>query len=349
MISQTNELVDIIDRNNNTLSTIRRSDIQRGKHPVRFVYVFVMDASGNFILQQRHHSKSDGPNLIEAVAGWVSSGETFEQTAVKELYEEYGLNTPVEHLFELWNEERGLCSVFKTVYDGNLEDLILEEGSVARVFKMSKHEIYTKMRKVPFVFRDAFQSVFMHFWQSQFGFEGLNIYNENAEVIGTCSWEEMLDNDVIAGAASLFVENNKGEILLQKRGSKVMMPNRLCFSAAGTIDAGENAEQTVIREAEEEIAVSDLHIKYVDHFFQEYHEDEYSKKEWLYVYHAYYDGEIRTNEYETESAAWFTECELKMMMHKMPSLFTSGVLTGLTRLFEWKQEKNKELSNDKAI
>ncbi len=61
--------------------------------------------------------------------------------------------------------------------------------------------------------------------------------------------------------AHLWIYNTKGEILLQQRAaSKAIHPLLWDVSVAGHIDAGETAEEGVIREAKEEIGIT-IHEK----------------------------------------------------------------------------------------
>jgi isopentenyl-diphosphate delta-isomerase len=56
--------------------------------------------------------------------------------------------------------------------------------------------------------------------------------------------------------AHLWIYNSKGEVLLQKRSeNKVVWPGVWDVSVAGHIAAGDNPEETLIREAEEELAI----------------------------------------------------------------------------------------------
>ena len=54
----------------------------------------------------------------------------------------------------------------------------------------------------------------------------------------------------------IFIFNESGQILLQKRGAQVMQPNLLEQSAGGHVDEGETYYQAAVRELEEELNLS---------------------------------------------------------------------------------------------
>ncbi|MFH1404911.1 MAG: NUDIX hydrolase, partial [Patescibacteria group bacterium] len=63
-------------------------------------------------------------------------------------------------------------------------------------------------------------------------------------------------------AATLWVQNDQGEVLIQKRSDKVQHnPGTYGSAAGGTVDEGGTYEETVIRESEEEIGLTGIHPK----------------------------------------------------------------------------------------
>lgn len=87
--------------------------------------------------------------------------------------------------------------------------------------------------------------------------EYFNVLNERGEYTGEIeSRENCHKNGLWHKAVALFIINNKGQVLLQKRSkNKKLWPNMWDMTAGGHVLAGEFGFQTVIRETKEEIGI----------------------------------------------------------------------------------------------
>lgn len=84
------------------------------------------------------------------------------------------------------------------------------------------------------------------------------IVNENDEIIGHKE-RGTLDKEEIYRVSALWITNSKGEILLAQRSfSKKHHPGYWGPAVAGTIDEGEDYEDNIIKEAKEEIGLTDI-------------------------------------------------------------------------------------------
>lgn len=93
------ELFDIVDDQDRVIGQMARSEVHRRKLFHRAVSIFVFDSRGRLLLQQRSATKDEYPLCYTSSAsGHVSTGETYDETAPRELQEELGLTTPVERL-----------------------------------------------------------------------------------------------------------------------------------------------------------------------------------------------------------------------------------------------------------
>lgn len=86
------------------------------------------------------------------------------------------------------------------------------------------------------------------------------VVNEKDEVIGTMSRAEAHKNGTPHRIAVIYVENPKGEILVQVR-----MTGRLDHSSAGHVDPGEEYIDTAKRELKEELGMKDIELNLVGH------------------------------------------------------------------------------------
>ena len=86
------------------------------------------------------------------------------------------------------------------------------------------------------------------------------VVNENDEVIGTMPKDEAHKDGTPHQVSVVYVENDKGEILIQSR-----MDGYLDHSSAGHVDPGESYKEAAARELEEELGIKDVVLKYVGH------------------------------------------------------------------------------------
>ena len=93
------ELFDIVDDQDQVIGQMARSEVHRRKLRHRAVSIFVFDSRGRLLLQQRSATKDEYPLCYTSSAsGHVSAGETYDETAPRELQEELGLTSPIKRL-----------------------------------------------------------------------------------------------------------------------------------------------------------------------------------------------------------------------------------------------------------
>ena len=90
--------------------------------------------------------------------------------------------------------------------------------------------------------------------------ENVIVVDENDEMIGTMPKDEAHEKNVLHRIAVVYVENEKGEILVQVRSGGL-----LDHSAAGHVDPGESYEDAARRELAEELGIKDVPLHKVGH------------------------------------------------------------------------------------
>jgi isopentenyl-diphosphate delta-isomerase type 1 len=86
--------------------------------------------------------------------------------------------------------------------------------------------------------------------------ETLNIVDENDNIIGKEQRERVHKSGLLHREIHVWVYNNKGEVLLQKRSmSKDTFPGLLDASVGGHVDLGENYNDAGVKELEEETGI----------------------------------------------------------------------------------------------
>jgi 16S rRNA (adenine1518-N6/adenine1519-N6)-dimethyltransferase len=97
-----NERFPVVDKNDRILRYARRSDVHGNNLRHRAVHILVFDQAGDVYLQQRSRWKDRHPlKWDSSAAGHVAAGESYEETARRELEEELGINVPLEKLLKL--------------------------------------------------------------------------------------------------------------------------------------------------------------------------------------------------------------------------------------------------------
>ncbi|OOO01153.1 MAG: putative Nudix hydrolase YfcD [Chromatiales bacterium USCg_Taylor] len=98
------ELLDAVDENDHVIGCMSREDIHKFCLRHRAAHVLVFDSKQRLFLQKRSLIKECSPGLWDSsAAGHLSTGETYERCAHRELCEELGVpnDIPLTRLLDL--------------------------------------------------------------------------------------------------------------------------------------------------------------------------------------------------------------------------------------------------------
>ncbi|CAK8714249.1 NUDIX hydrolase YfcD [Candidatus Electrothrix laxa] len=119
------EIVQIVDEHNSELGELPRRLMREQRLIHRASYILVFNAAGELFIQKRTTSKDVYPSYWDVAAGGVvQAGETYEQSAERELAEELGVGgRPVKlnFLFDQYYEDqenRVWGRIFTCVHEG---------------------------------------------------------------------------------------------------------------------------------------------------------------------------------------------------------------------------------------
>ena len=110
------------------------------------------------------------------------------------------------------------------------------------------------------------------------------------------------------------------KILLQKRcPNKDLFPNMWDISVGGHITAGDEPEETVLREAQEELDIdtSKYEVEYITRVQEAFVNNGITSNEFVYVYKTFADidiDSIHLQEEEVSDCRWFTKKEFKELI-----------------------------------
>lgn len=120
------ELVIIVDRDNNVVGSATRGKMRADRLPHRCAYILVFNSRGELYVQKRTVIKDIYPGYWDPAAGGVMQvGESYEESAAREVGEELGVRgVALRPLFDMWFEDERSAvwgRAFTCVYDGPLE------------------------------------------------------------------------------------------------------------------------------------------------------------------------------------------------------------------------------------
>jgi isopentenyldiphosphate isomerase len=101
------EIVEIVDRDNNSIGAVSRRIMRQQGLTHRASYILVFNRSGELFLQKRTMNKDIYPGFWDLAAGGVVlAGESYEESAKRELREELGVaGVQLRRLFDQYYED----------------------------------------------------------------------------------------------------------------------------------------------------------------------------------------------------------------------------------------------------
>ena len=149
----------------------------------------------------------------------------------------------------------------------------------------------------------------------------------NDTVIGAGSIKNAVDNGIIVRISRVFLQNSKGEMLLQKRADTVnSFPGRWDQTAAGHVDEGEDYTTAASRELAEEMGIEGVRLHEVATFYSEEKDHNKTKKRFNTIFTGTYDGEVKIDNDEVADFQWISIDELGNRMLQEPDAFPDGFI-----------------------
>lgn len=158
------ELVDVV----NDKDEIIEQDVKSNKLAKGFISrvssVFMLDSDGKFIITKRAENKKIDPGLYDlAAVGAVSSGESYEKAARRELYEELAISCDLEMLDKFYQEienKRGKLKFFCAIFLAKTDQIPKLNHEVSEFRKMTFAEIKSEIKIHPEKFCPGFMNDF---------------------------------------------------------------------------------------------------------------------------------------------------------------------------------------------
>jgi len=148
-----NETVLIVDDDNNEIGSAPRHEMRSKGLPHRAAYILVFNGEGRLFVQKRTMIKDIYPGYYDIAAGGVVlAGESYDESAERELFEELGIrNIPLTAHFEFRHEDDNNTvwgRVYSCIYNGamTLQEEEVESGFFAKpeaILALSEREPFT--------------------------------------------------------------------------------------------------------------------------------------------------------------------------------------------------------------
>ncbi len=129
------ERVVVVDRDNAPVGVAPRARVRAERLTHRATYVFVLSSEREVLVQRRTMTKDLYPGYLDAAAGGVVvDGESYEESAARELAEELGVAAALERQFDFLYEDESNCCwgrVYLCRHDGPFTLQVEEVESAA--------------------------------------------------------------------------------------------------------------------------------------------------------------------------------------------------------------------------
>lgn len=149
------EILDIVNENDEVIGQAARNEVKEKGLICRMVFIGFYTPDKRVILQRRSMMKKLAPGkLTSTVSGHVESGMNYNDTAVKEAFEETGVTIDPAKLISLGVTYSVLSDVAMRAsyiypYEGSIDDLKIEENEGAGFEIMTIDEFKQKRTDNP--------------------------------------------------------------------------------------------------------------------------------------------------------------------------------------------------------
>lgn len=134
------EIVDIVDADDNVVGSAPKDEVRQQGLLCRVSFVVLLNSKNELYLQQRKSTKKTYPLYWSgSAAGHVQSGETYHETALRELEEELGVRADLTAIGKFTSDaDKEIVTVFIGRCEGPYS---LEEASIEKAENYSLEKL----------------------------------------------------------------------------------------------------------------------------------------------------------------------------------------------------------------
>lgn len=165
--------------------------------------------------------------------------------------------------------------------------------------------------------------------------EKIVLVNVDDEIVGSAEKMEVHRKGLLHRAFSIFIINDKGEMLIQKRNdSKYHSGGLWTNSCCSHQRINEELDEAIHRRLQEELGFDCKLQEQFDFVYRTVFRDSLIEYELDHVYIGNYSGEVNVNEEEVSEFMWISIDELKDKLNKEAQKFTIWFLTAAPRVIK---------------
>jgi isopentenyl-diphosphate delta-isomerase len=166
--------------------------------------------------------------------------------------------------------------------------------------------------------------------------EEVILVNERDEEIGAMEKMEAHRKGILHRAFSVFIFNNKNEMLLQQRAVNKYHSGGLWSNACCSHPTpGEPTEAAALRRLKEELGFETLLEKIFDFTYEVSFENGLTEHEFDHVFTGVYNGEINFDKHEVKDICFRSMEEIESDLQTHPSKFTAWFLIAFPIIKKW--------------
>jgi len=160
------EFLDLVDEDDNVIDKDERENITSlNQKNYRVINIFIFNSEGKMIIPRRSSNRRIFPDCYDfSVGGHVSSGESYEEAAYKELREELGIeNVILEEIGYFHPKDLNTSSfskLYRLVYDGELN---IDRDGISEIHYFTIDEIIKLLKENPKKFKGDFKPLFEYY------------------------------------------------------------------------------------------------------------------------------------------------------------------------------------------
>lgn len=161
-------LIDRVDEQDRPIGVIRRGDVFDVRANFRTVHIFVFNRDGHLLLQQLGRTRERHPlKWGSSVAGYLHTGESYEEAAIRRTQEELGLCAPLAAFGRTDMQDKG-CLKFVALFTTEADHPVVRESAhIESIDFRSLESIDHDVLKDPRQFTATFREVFRYYRNSQ--------------------------------------------------------------------------------------------------------------------------------------------------------------------------------------
>jgi len=133
------EYVYHVDEEDNVIGKVTRKEMVEANLKHRTIAILVFNTKGEILVMKRSMKKDKDPGQFEVnISGVVDYGEDYDESAIRELKEELGIDETPEYIFKI-RTRHSFMNVYRIITDQHIK---MNESEIEMIH-------YTSMKKLP--------------------------------------------------------------------------------------------------------------------------------------------------------------------------------------------------------